>query len=94
MKNKLLLLITFAVMIFCSSCDATIGKLGAMGKKATISCYSGGKLVLKMKSSGKILSEPGSGYYFLNEHDKMVEVDMPCVIIYTDEKVHENNFIE
>lgn len=69
-------------------CDATIGKIKAMGKKATISCYSGGKLILKMKSSGKILSEPGSGYYFTNDNGNTVEVDMPCVIIYTDDEIY------
>lgn len=73
-------------------CDATIGKIKAMGKKATISCFSGGKLVLKMRSSGKILSEPGSGYYFTNDNGNIVEVDMPCVIVYTDEEIYiENN---
>ena len=79
MKIKISFLLLIANLI---GCDATLGKLGAMGKKATISCYSGGKLVLKMESSGKILSEPGSGYYFKDKSGAMIEVDMPCVIIY------------
>jgi hypothetical protein len=70
------------------SCDDTIGKIKAVGKKGTISCFSGGKLVLKMRSAGKILSESGSGYYFTNDNGNTVEVDMPCVIIYTDEEIY------
>ena len=77
---KTLAIITMIITL--SACDATIGKISSMGKEATVTCYSGGKEVIKMRSTGKILSEPGSGYYFKNEKGLMVEIDMPCVILY------------
>ena len=75
----------FCLMIIVATvgCDATIGKISSMGKEATVSCYSGGKKVIEEKSSGKILSEPGSGYYFKNQEGYMIEVDMQCIIKYS-----------
>mgnify|MGYP001216859450 CR=1 FL=1 len=64
-------------------CDATIGKISSVGKEATITCFSGGERVIEEKSSGKILSEPGSGYYFRNQEGYMIEIDMPCIIKYS-----------
>ena len=79
---NLIKILFFSLLLTC--CDNhSISK-----KKATISCYSGGKLVLKMKSLGKISSDSRTGYYFTNDNGNLVEVDMPCVIIYTDDKIY------
>ncbi len=73
----ILLLLTF------SGCDATIGKLTSIGSAADIVCYSGPKLILKTESTGKVVSENGSGYYFKDKKDgRMTEVDAACIIKY------------
>ena len=57
MKHILLLLLL-------TGCDTTIGKLTSIGSTADIICYSGGKLILETESTGKVVSEGDSGYYF------------------------------
>ena len=79
LKNILIL----STLILVTACDATIGKITSLGSSATIVCYSGGEVILDTVSSGKVLSEPGSGYYFKDSKtNKMTEVDAQCIITY------------
>ena len=71
------------LLLLLSGCDATIGKLTSIGSTADIICYSGDKLILKTESTGKVVSENGSGYYFKDKKDgRMTEVDAACIIKY------------
>tara|TARA_Y100000592_G_scaffold3363_1_gene4876 strand:+ start:9638 stop:9871 length:234 start_codon:yes stop_codon:yes gene_type:complete len=71
------------LLLLLSGCDATIGKLTSIGSAADIVCYSGGKLILETESTGKVISENGSGYYFKDKKDnRMTEVDAACIIKY------------
>lgn len=71
------------LLLLLSGCDATIGKLTSIGSTADITCYSGGKLILETESTGKVVSENGSGYYFKDKKDgRMTEVDAACIIKY------------
>lgn len=64
--------------------DATCGKMFALGDSASVECWSGGQLIYKGKSSGKVLSEATSdGYFFKDMKDgKFKEVSGNCVISY------------
>ena len=80
MLKKILVLLS---LLFIVSCDATIGKFTSLGSAAKIVCYSGGKVILDTVSSGKVLSEPGSGYFFKDSKTKkMTEIDAQCIITY------------
>ena len=71
------------LLLLLSGCDATIGKLTSIGSTADIICYSGDKLILETESTGKVVSENGSGYYFKDKKDgRMTEVDAACIIKY------------
>jgi len=64
--------------------DAGWGKLTALGNAADVECYSGGKLIYKGRSTGKVQSEANSdGYYFKDKKDgKVKEVSGNCIITY------------
>ena len=71
------------LLLLLSGSDATIGKLTSIGSAADIVCYSGGKLILETESTGKVISENGSGYDFKDKKDnRMTEVDAACIIKY------------
>ena len=82
------LIVTVAAIAFALSftgcSDAQWGKLGAYGDSATITCYSGGKLIYNGESTGKVISEKSSdGYFFKDKKDgKLKEVSGNCVIAY------------
>ena len=69
---------------FFACTDATCSKTLAFGSSATVECYSGGKLIYKGKSTGKVKSEETSdGYYFQDAKDQSLkEVSGNCVITY------------
>lgn len=79
---RLFLLVVILTMACCT--DATWGKLKAFGNSASVECYSGGKLIFKGKSTGKVRSEDNSdGYYFIDSKDgKVKEVSGECIITY------------
>lgn len=64
--------------------DAEWSKMTALGDSATVECWSGGKLIYKGVSTGKVLSEETSdGYFFRDTADgKLKEVSGNCVITY------------
>lgn len=64
--------------------DATMSKWAALGDPAHIECYSGGKLIYKGQSTGKVVSEANSdGYYFRDQADGLLkEVSGNCIITY------------
>jgi len=76
----------FVLSFFLLGCDASIGKLTALGDSASVQCWSGGKLIFDGRSTGKVLSEESSdGYFFKDESDgKFKEVSGNCVITYGD----------
>ena len=62
--------------------DARRAKLFSFGDSRAIECYSGGKLIYKGVSTGKISSEESSdGYYFTERgSDKLIEVSGNCIL--------------
>jgi hypothetical protein len=70
------------LLIGCT--DAEWSKLAALGDRAHVVCYSGGKPIYDGYSTGKPLSEDGSdGYFFRDEKDQVLrEVSGECVISY------------
>ena len=78
---KVLGMLLMVVMI--SGCtDATRSKFFSFGESRTIECYSGGKLIYKGKSSGKISSEANSDGYFFKEakSGQLIEVSGDCIL--------------
>lgn len=87
MRNKVFFLLAagWLVLFVLSGCtDAGWSKLTAYGNSATVECYSGGKLIYKGSSTGKVKSEESSdGYFFRDAADgKLKEVSGNCVIVY------------
>ena len=75
-----------ALVILCGCTDGVIGKLKSYGKGADIVCYSGGKMIYKGESTGKVLSEKSSdGYYFVDKRTgAMMEIAADCVFKYSE----------
>ena len=86
MKNatKVAALAVIGIIVGCT--DATWGKYKALGDSASVECWSGGQLIYKGRSTGKVLSEQNSdGYYFIDAADGIPkEVSGNCVITYGD----------
>ena len=82
MKKLIVLCIMLLLLSACT--DAQRGKIFALGDSASVECWSGGQLIYKGTSSGKVQSEANSdGYYFVDaETDKTMEVSGNCVITY------------
>jgi len=83
--SKITLIILSLMMLSCT--DAFIGKFKALGDSAKVECYSGGLLIYKGRSTGKISNESSSdGYYFIEQGtNRILEVSGNCIIIYKDE---------
>jgi len=47
------------IMLFIGCTDASVKQFTTLGSKATIICYSGGKVIYEGKSTGKIKTEQG-----------------------------------
>lgn len=78
---KKLILIGFLILgVSCS--EARRAKIMGFGQARSIVCYSGGKLIYKGHSTGKINSEENSdGYYFKEQGTgKLVEVSGNCIL--------------
>src|SRR5690348_1711339 len=72
------------VLVFAGCTDAERAKIGGLGNKATVTCYSGGKEVYQGRSTGKVSNEQGSDGYFLRDsaRGKLVEVSGQCIVEY------------
>lgn len=70
------------LLAFSGCTDAFRSSIYAYGDKAEIECYSGGKLVYKGKSTGRMATVEGSdGWQFREEGtDKFVRVSGDCII--------------
>jgi len=79
MIKSIVLLISTCLLFSCT--DAEMGKYKAYGKSSHVKCYSGGRLILDTKTSGKVLSEKTSdGYYFTEASSgDIVEVSADCI---------------
>ena len=66
--------------------DAELGKFKSYGQSSHVMCYSGGKLILDAKSSGKVFSEKTSdGYYFTEASSgDIIEVSADCILRIKD----------
>ena len=85
MMYKLFNLIVIAYVI--TGCtDAELGKFKSYGQSSHVTCYSGGKLILDTKSSGKVFSEKTSdGYYFTEASTgDIIEVSADCIFRIKD----------
>ena len=78
---KYVLILTLAA-IGCT--DAAFGKFTAIGDSATVECFSGGKLIGKWQSSGKVAnSQQSDGYFFKDKNTgQFVEVSGNCILRY------------
>ena len=81
-------LFSFTILLIFCSCAATT-TTNISNKSATVSCFSNGKLVLRMKSKGNITRISKPLLKFKDERGFDVEVDNICVTVYTDEKLYE-----
>ncbi len=83
MKKILLIASAAAIAIALGGCtNADIAQLTALGSPASITCYSGGKVIYKGMSTGKIATESQSdGWYFQDASThELVRVSGQCVI--------------
>ena len=78
------LMLVLALTMLTGCTDAFMGKFASLGNSATIECYSGGVLIYKGASTGKVSSEESSdGYYFVDKAvGRLKEVSGDCVIDY------------
>ncbi len=77
------------LVLALSSCtDAKRGKLFSLGDSASVTCWSGGRLIYDGFSTGKVSSEKNSDGYFFKDREmgKMIEVSGNCVIVYNPEE--------
>lgn len=85
MRTLSRLAITTLLLLAASACtDAQRGKWGALGSKATVTCYSGGTAFYTGRSTGKVSPEDGGAGYFLRDsaRAKLVEVSGQCLVEY------------
>ncbi|MCP3684034.1 MAG: hypothetical protein GY861_15235 [bacterium] len=84
MKAIFATILLAAALIGCT--DAKRSKLFNLGDSAKITCFSGGIVIYKGESTGKISSEANSdGYYFREKgSNRLMEVSGNCVIVYED----------
>jgi hypothetical protein len=89
MKTKAAIIAAAISAILASGCtDATRSAIAGYGEEYTIEMYSGGQLVRKWVSTGKVLSERQTdGYYFRDkESGALIEVSGDVVITLSDGK--------
>ena len=73
-----------ALVILAACTDAQRAKMGGLGNKATVVCWSGDSVIYRGRSTGKVSNEEHSdGYYFRDSaRGKLVEVSGSCVLEY------------
>lgn len=70
-----------ASVLFLTGCYQATFERATTWSNYRVKVYSGGNLVEEWESSGKVLSEDGSGYYFKERGSgKIVEVDADVII--------------
>ncbi len=81
-KIAVVTVLVAAALLSACSFDANLAQITALGHSASITCYSGGKVIYSGQSSGKISSESGSdGWYFLESGTgNLIRVSGQCVI--------------
>lgn len=77
-------LVLLFLILIAGCTDATWSKFVSYGDSATIVCYSGGRVIYRGQSTGKVISEANSdGYYFKDKSDDLFkEVSGNCIITY------------
>lgn len=75
-------MIGLAVVVLAGCTDARKAKFTALGSAGEITCYSGGSVIYKGRSTGKIETEEQSdGWYFQDAQEgKLIRVSGDCVI--------------
>lgn len=84
MSIKLLLCVIIAASNMTCCVSHKQGNLNS-----TISCFSNGKLILKMKSKGRVIRDSKPLLKFKDERGFNVEIDRYCVIVNSNEKLYE-----
>lgn len=84
MKNFAFLL--FIVLLAISCTDAQLGKISSIGGKQKVEILSGGQVVRTYISSGKVVSESGSDWYYFTDSQtgKLIEVSGDLIITQID----------
>lgn len=80
--NMIKVLVIIGVLFGVSCTDAMCGSIAALGDKAHIKCWSGGKLIYEGDSTGRIATTRGSdGWEFKDaKTGKFIRVSGQCVI--------------
>ena len=78
--KKILIGLFFLCLIGCT--DAARKNLTTLGSPATVTCYSGGKVIYDGVSTGKVVTESQSdGWRFVDSAtNKLIRVSGDCVI--------------
>lgn len=82
MKKNLQAVALFVMMGLVGCTDATMAKFDSYGNGSEIVCYSGGAVIYKGISSGKVQNEQNSDGYFFQDKEtgRLMEVGGDCVI--------------
>ncbi len=76
----LLTTITFALLAGCT--DAERASMFALGDKATVTCYSGGDIIFRDISTGKIAQLDGDGITFKSSSTgQYVRAFADCIVV-------------
>jgi len=87
MKSKLALsavIVAALALGGCSALDNSLGKIGANFSKnpATVTCWSGGKVIYQTTTRGKVTTGAGDMATFWNAEGNLVEMFADCSFVY------------
>lgn len=77
-----MLLILYILVSLTACSDATRASIGALGSSADVTCYSGGQVIYKGKSTGRVKATHESDGWEFEEQGtgKFVRVSGDCVV--------------
>jgi hypothetical protein len=88
MKNVTIIILAFIVGLSTTSCSSLVNDVERFGfnitnQSAEVTCYSGGQVILKTKTKGKVTDSPDSdGFYFQSQDSVFYETTGDCVFKY------------
>lgn len=80
--HKIILAAALLAAIATAGCtDAERASFSALGKEATVTCYSGGQVVFEATSTGKVVSLDSAGVAFKDQATgKYVRAYADCIV--------------
>lgn len=81
--TRSMLVLALAGLTFAGCTDASRASIGALGSSADVTCYSGGQVIYKGKSTGHVKATQQSDGWEFQEvgTGKFVRVSGDCVVI-------------